>query len=350
VGDRTAVSFLLKKESDNFDQKLGRRTSKNLFLKRLYISMSYKPIGLLYDNWSGNTGDQAIGLSLKLLMKEFNFRYEEIQIENFDQNNYSVIIVGGGLLLRQTPNSTYDHYKVKGHHILNSMGIYQNPLDLNYLNDYQYVSVRSQGDQQIVGSLKIPVHVVPCTTLLLTDLNNFPIQPLSPSLCIHLLPGAFSDNRTEFIEWVKSLPYHIYFLPITHYNNDISYMQSFCANIPNAICYPKMTPMEIFTLLGKFTYVISCSLHGAIFAYKHNVPFTLLSPSHDRKMEFFMKDRHLESYLFTDLVSLKKSFELLTKSRPNYTDLIKKDLAVLDEHKLKIKTCLENSLQKGLTF
>ena len=303
--------------------------------------MSHKPIGLLYDNWSGNTGDLAIGISLKLLMDEFNFPYEEIQTTTFNQNKYSIVIIGGGLLIRTKLDIQYDIYRVNGRHILNSMGIHQHPLDLNYLNNYEYVTVRSQGDKEKIRYLKIPVHVVPCTTLLLKDLTNFPIQPLSPSLCIHLLPGTFAKNKNEFIEWANSLPYHIYFLPITHYCNDISYMESLQTKISNAVCYPKMSPMEIFTLLGKFNLVISCSLHGAIFAYAHNIPFLLFNPVHDRKMEFFMKDHNLESHLFTDFNSLRQSFELLIRSPPDYTDLIKKDFMTLDEHKSRMRKILE---------
>ncbi len=303
--------------------------------------MSIKPIGLLYDNWSGNTGDLAIGMSLKLLMEEWGFIYEELPSGSYDANKYSIIIVGGGLLIREAPNSVYDIYKVKGQQILNSMGIHNAPIDLNYLNDYKYVTVRSHGDKAKLDYLDVPVHVVPCTTLLLKDLEHFDIQPSSPSLCIHLLPGALGESRVELIEWCRSLPYNIYFLPITHYNNDISYMESFKVNIPNAVCYPKMSPMEIFTVLGKFNYVISCSLHGAIFAYVHKIPFVLFNPSHDRKMEYFMKDRHLESYLFNDFHSLKKCFESLVNSPPNYDASIELDFSVLKEHKLKIKSILE---------
>jgi hypothetical protein len=66
-----------------------------------------------------------------------------------------------------------------------------------------------------------------------------------------------------------------------------------------------------------------------------------LNPVNDRKMKFFMKDRHLESYLFNDFVSLKQSFELLTKCSPNYTDSLKKDLITLNEHKTRMKMSLE---------
>lgn len=117
-------------------------------------------------------------------------------------------------------------------------------------------------------------------------------------------------------------------------------MQSFCSQIPNAICYPKMSPLEIFTLLGRFSYIISSSLHGAIFAYKHKVPFLLHDRQEDPKMSYFMKDRKLENYLFTDVSSLKKTFNSLEASHPDYDNLLAVDLA-----KLELKACLISALK-----
>jgi hypothetical protein len=186
-----------------------------------------KPIGILYDNWSGNTGDAAIGLSLKLMMEELELPYEEISLSSpIDVDKYTIIIVGGGLLLGYHPHEMYDHYKIKGKHILNAVGIYEeDSTNLQYLEQYSYITVRSHGDRETLNYLRVPIHVVPCTTLLLSDLPNFEIIPDPNSVCIHLLPGMFSHVQSEFIDWVCSLPYTIYFLPITHYCDDLGYME-----------------------------------------------------------------------------------------------------------------------------
>jgi hypothetical protein len=305
-------------------------------------------VGILYDNWSGNTGDQAIGISIKQILDELKIDYEEIDTTNFCKEKYVTIIVGGGLLIgRSEIDHMYNIYKVPGNNILNTMGIHDDPTPLEYLNEYEYVSVRSEGDRQRIHYLKTPVYIMPCPTMLLQDLKDFSIYPKAPSICFHLLPWVFQENKQEFIEWAKTLPYNIYFLPVTHYCDDKTYMDSLCAHIPNAVCYPNMKPLEIFTLLGRFTYVVACSLHCAIFSYVHKVPFLLLDNPYDRKMEFFMKDRGLETYLFKDLIAAQKGIASLEREAPDYTTILEKDFSALCEHKARLKVSIEKIIDKS---
>ena len=57
-------------------------------------------IGILYDNISGNTGDVAIGLSTKKILKELKISFDELIPGRFNPNNYEHIIIGGGYLIR----------------------------------------------------------------------------------------------------------------------------------------------------------------------------------------------------------------------------------------------------------
>ena len=45
-------------------------------------------------------------------------------------------------------------------------------MDLDYLNEYQYVSVRSQGDRNKINYIN-NVKITPCTTMLLKDKLDF---------------------------------------------------------------------------------------------------------------------------------------------------------------------------------
>ena len=167
--------------------------------------------------------------------------------------------------------------------------------------------------------------------MLLEDLEDIPITPKKPSLGIHLLPYLLNaDEEKRFIEWISSLPFTVYFIPITHYNQDYVYLRNLNLKIKNSVIVPMMNPLEIYTFIGKLDYFISSSLHGGIFSYKHNVPFILLN--YNEKMHFFMKDRGLERYTFTNFDEMKTVFTGLLMDNPDYSEKISRDLDVLHKH------------------
>ena len=292
-----------------------------------------KKVGILYDNISGNVGDQAIGISVREMLAEMGVDYEELVPGRFNPGDYRTIIIGGGYLLQPSPNFFYDKFRVPGKHILNCCGIVHSPDDLQYLNDYLYVTVRSKGDRQKLSCLSREVTVVPCTTMLLKDLPHFDLKIQKPSIGVQLWEGVVAEE--SFVEYLSNQPFHIYFLPITHYNRDFAYLARLSQKVKNSTLLPILRPEEIYTVIGNFDYFVCGSLHGAIFAYVHNVPF-LLYNSQD-KQRFFMKDRRLDKYLFKSFAALKAKFEELQNSKPDYSTALANDFKVLQEHKLKIK-------------
>ena len=292
-----------------------------------------KKVGILYDNISGNVGDQAIGISVREMLAEMGVDYEELVPGRFNPGDYRTIIIGGGYLLQPSPNFFYDKFRVPGKHILNCCGIVGSPDDLQYLNDYLYVTVRSNGDKQKLSCLSREVTVVPCTAMLLKDLPRFDLKIQKPSIGVHLWEGVVDEEA--FVEYLSKQPFHIYFLPITHYNRDFTYLERLSQKVKNSTLLPILKPEEIYTVIGNFEYFICTSLHGAIFAYVHNVPFVLYD-SQD-KQRFFMEDRKLDSYLFRSFDELKARFEELQNSKPDYSTALANDFKVLQEHKLKIK-------------
>jgi hypothetical protein len=112
-------------------------------------------------------------------------------------------------------------------------------------------------------------------------------------------------------------------------------MERLSQKVKNSTLLPILRPEEIYTVIGNFDYFICVSLHGAIFAYVHNVPFVLYES--DDKQRFFMEDRKLDSYLFRNSDELIAKFGELQNSKPNYSPVLANDFNVLQEHKLKIK-------------
>jgi len=292
-------------------------------------------VGILYDNISGNTGDVAIGISVKKILKELKVEFEELVPGRSNPSDYKTIIIGGGHLLRPSPDAYYDSFKVKGMHILNAVGVVGYPDDLHYLNEYLYVTFRSNGDKNKVSYIKKDCYVVPCTSMLLEDIKEVPVKIEKPCVGIHLLPNQFSaEDEIKFRNWISRLPFMVYFIPITHYNNDYSYLEKLSRNMKNVELLPKMGALEIFTIIGKFSFFISCSLHGAIFAFVHNVPFILYDTE---KMRFFLEDRKLSRYLFSSLEEMMRLFDNLVKNPPDYSKKLELDKLVLRNHIKNIK-------------
>jgi hypothetical protein len=295
-----------------------------------------KRIGILYDNISGNIGDQAVGISLMSMLHEMGIEFEELGIGRFNPQDFQTIIIGGGSLLRPSPDYIHDKFRVPGPHILNCCGIGGSPDNLQYLNDYLYLRVRSSGDKRKLSYLTKDVKVVPCTTMLLTDLPDFDWKVYKPSVGVNLGAGVVEEE--PLVEYLSSLPFMIYFLPITHYNHDFDYLAKLNQRTKNSFLLPILTPEEIFTLIGRFDYFISGSLHGAIFAYVHGVPFVLFGGPDARK--FFLADRGLDDYLFEDFAQLKAAFERLQNNKPIYLESLQRDFRTLADHKKTIRDIL----------
>jgi len=300
-----------------------------------------KKIGILYDNISQNTGDLAVGLSIKKILRKIKVHYTELIPGKSNPDEYDRIIIGGGLLLRKKGDFFYDKFRIRGSHILNCVGIYDHPHDLNYLEKYTYLSVRSTYDAKQLDYLKKQVSVVPCTSLLLKDLPvNLKIK--HPALGIHCINA---DNFYEILTIINKYAgnFHIYLLPITHYNYDFDFQEKLyklaSVNKKNKIFQlPILNPLEIFTIIGKFDYFISYSLHGALFAYAHNVPFLLWNNPTDKKMIAFMNDRNLTNTFTAE--QLENKLEQLLNSKNDYSKLFRKDIERINNHITILKSLL----------
>jgi len=295
-----------------------------------------KKVGILYDNISGNTGDVAVGISVRNLLNEIGVEFEELVIGRFNPLDYHTIVIGGGSLLRPGPDYIHDKFRIQGKHVLNCCGINGFPDDLYYLNQYLYLTVRSQGDKNKLNYLSKNVDVVPCTTMLLKDLKEFDLKIDNPSIGIHLSGGIVDEKSV--IDYLAKLPYKLYFLPITHYNYDYKFLLKLSSYIKNSVMLPILSPSEIFTLIGKFNYFISSSLHGAIFAYVHNVPFVLYGGP-DARINFLL-DRGLEKYIFESVDQLKATVDSILNSKISYLEKLNKDLLTLEDHRKKLKEIL----------
>ena len=205
------------------------------------------------------------------------------------------------------------------------------------MKNYSYLTVRSNGDKEKLSYLKKEINVIPDTTMLLEDVHiDHKIKP--HSIGVHIDPSFLSEEQEEeFSNWISSLGFTIYFLPITHYSNDYNYMSKLSKETKNSVLLPILKPQEIFTIIGKFNFFITCSLHGAIFSYVHNKPFIA---ANIEKIKFFMVDRKLEKYLFSNYSEIKENLEKIISNPVDYSKKISNDKKKLTEHIEKLKKIL----------
>jgi GT2 family glycosyltransferase len=262
-------------------------------------------VGLLWDSVSPNMGDRAIGLVLGRALTTRGF--EPHVIDPFspgDMSSLATVIVGGGELIRSPGDPYYDVFRAEGPCILNTVGVLDGA-ETGYLKDYALVSVRSQADRELLGFGE----VVPCLTMLMGDHLEPPLDPIQlPADAIGIQVNfAFADGCFDLVGWLRRQDMGpVVFLPLTHYNADHLLMQSLHRNLPGSTLLPRLSPDDAFRIIGGLRGLVTCSLHGALFAYAQHVPFMAL----DRipKIRAFLDDRNLSHVGFDQAMALVSGF------------------------------------------
>lgn len=295
------------------------------------IKSHEKNVGLLYDSISLNTGDIAIGIALSQQLEKRGIIPEIIDPYAINTNAYTAIIIGGGQLLRDPGDEFYDKFRIKGKHILNSVGV-SGSKDFKYLNNYLFVSTRSSYESQILedGS-DVKVSTIPCTTTLLeSDRYTIPGLKREPNeriVGIHLVPDVLT-MCPNIIQIINDIPHKKVFIPFTHYNQDASFMRNLPIDKSNAIMLDKLTPLELHSVMSQMDYVIVSSLHASIFAYSQNIPFISM---YQKKAYDYFKDRNLEKYIYKNQEQLTDLIKYVESTHIDMNKQILKDKKIVNE-------------------
>lgn len=242
------------------------------------------------------------------------------------------VIIGGGELIRTVGDPFYDRFRRRGPNILNAAGVWTNADDLDYLNEYQFVSARSSIEVEALRKWVPSAELLPCTTTLLqSDHFEIPgIEPGEPVVGIHMVPHSLRLIE-NLIPLINAIPYKKVFIPFTHYNSDASFMKNLPFDKSNSVMLDTLDPLQLHSVISQMNYVIVSSLHASIFAYSQNVPFASV---HQKKAAFYFEDRGLGDHLVSDDTSLKSMIERLDADRFDFTESIDKD-------KLQVRAAFE---------
>lgn len=286
-------------------------------------------VGVLYDSLSPNTGDRAIGLAVSQELARHGVAPAEMlapfgEVRTAEQ----LTIVGGGELIRPVGDPFYDRFRPAGPAVLNSAGVWPDADELEYLREYRLVSARSSLEVDVLRSAAPDAELVPCTTTTLEseryDIPGLPDDG-EPVVGIHVVPHTLS-LCPELVEAVNAIPHRKVFIPFTHYNHDDDFMRALPFDRSRAVDLPRLTPLQLHSVLGQMTYVVVSSLHATLFAYSQNVPFATVAQN---KVVNYLRDRGLEDLVYRDTDSLTGVVRRLEEDAPDFSTLVERDKAAV---------------------
>jgi uncharacterized coiled-coil protein SlyX len=296
-----------------------------------------KPVGLLLDSVSNNIGDQAIGLVMRRFLERKAIPYQRVDPFSFHAEDYSSLIIGGGELIRPSGDPFYDRFRVPGPNILNVMGVYQ-PDQVEYLNDYRLVTVRSEGDKKALSPVVANVKVRPCVTLAMGEYLEGAENPLVAET---ILPGetiglhfnlAIAHLIPSLLPAIQSLSrqYKLVLFPFTLYQQDDRILDAIRKWVPDVPVSPLRDPADVYRAIGRMRALVCVSLHGTIFAYAQNVP-VLAFPTVP-KISYFLEERGLGQYLFSAVDEMLAKLETMLAAPPDFSSAAAQDKLTVQEH------------------
>lgn len=276
---------------------------------------------LLFDSVSPNTGDIAIGIAGAQVFESIGVKSRVV--DPFSPTTPTPLVIGGGELIRTSGDFFYDKFRAQGPHILNAAGVWSNADDLSHLSSYSFVSTRSSREAEVVARWRPDVSVLPCaTTLLTSDHYKIPgVEEGEPLVGIHVVPHSLRLIE-DIVQIVDSIPHKKVFIPFTHYNADLSFMQQLPFDRSNSVTLGRLEPLQLHSILGQLTYSLVSSLHASIFSYSQNVPFASV---YQKKTQFYFDDRGLGDHLVSTSGEVRAMLERLENEEFDFSSLVEKD-------------------------
>ncbi len=304
--------------------------------------MSPAVVGLLYDSVSPNTGDWAIGIAVAQELARHGITRTEV-LDPFTavDARERLVVVGGGDLIRPVGDPFYDRFRVPGPAVLNAAGVWPDADRLDHLKDYRLVSARTSAEVDHLRSVVPHAELLPDTTVTLesehVEIEGLPTD--EPVVGVHVVPHTLRQCP-ELVDAIDAIDHPKVFIPFTHYNYDDSFMKALPFDRSRAIDLPRLTPLELHSVIGQMSYVVVSSLHATFFAYAQGVPFVTVD---QRKVRDFLADRDLTEWLYSDDVSLRDAIARVTQEPPALAERVARDRAAVHDAFARIASFAEET-------
>jgi glycosyltransferase involved in cell wall biosynthesis len=252
-------------------------------------------IGLLWDSISDNMGDHAIGLVLQRALNAHGLPTRIVDPFTPLHHDLAMLVVGGGELIRTPGDPFYDAFRVPGKHILNTVGVLDGT-GTEYLADYRMVTSRSRSDHARLSRGEVyPDLALLFGDYLSSESTSLAVDIPNDALGIHVMPSQ-PEGLLVFADWLRKVDVGpIVWLPVTHYANDEALMRMLAGHVPGSVLLPKLSPDDIFRVIGCLRLLVTSSFHGMLFAYAQDVPFISIQQS--AKLGYFLNERRLQAHM-----------------------------------------------------
>jgi hypothetical protein len=322
-----------------FARVCNRRACPGLYILSPMAGAT-KTIKVLFDSVHDNTGDRAVGAALLVFAASRGAEIESLNpLRPSNLEAGQPVVIGGGELIHAPGDPFYDAFRLEGPHILNTVGL-ASGVGLEFLEQYEYVSVRSSLDRSLVDSVRPDAVVVPCIS---TDLEpSEPPEELSPNTVLAHVHSNMAHHIPTIAGVLEELSgsYEIKWISLTPYAGDRATMLRLGATMSNppVVVDRAAGPRQKIAVISKAKLLICASLHGAIFAHANNVPFVVYAQP--PKVRAFLEDRGLEYLGFTDEASLRLALEKALSGSLDFSHSIEQDKKRLAEHKERLAELL----------
>jgi hypothetical protein len=222
------------------------------------------------------------------------------------------LVIGGGEVLAPLDNPYHRLFRRKGRHVLCSVGVFAGAEDLGYLNEYEFVSVRTGRDRELVreaGGPDAPVFACP---------GNL-VRPEPSHIDASGRIGVAFSHLKDYA-WLEALDGPVLAFPwrrdmagLAH-RDDIETATRIARTTGGDLLRPGLTPGQLLEVIGQLDMFIGQTLHGAIWAYQAGVPF--LVHGYAPKVRYWAGERDLMDRVFDDPGEVPSLVACLEKPDP----------------------------------
>lgn len=278
------------------------------------------------------------------------------------------VVVGGGEIVNAPGDPYSDAYRILGGHVLNAAGV-TTQLGLEYLKDYEYVSVRSTRDLRAVEAVvgKAKAHVVPPTSMAIApeDFKDIEVGSQFPKDVRPHGDGATRSEKVQKRPVVVSLTADmaaqvpslfrvlaeideggVVFCPMHHTLDRVLLHLRIGAEmgrIPEVRVFGRLGAAVQF--VAGASLVVSASYLAVVWAYRFGVPF--LGWGKDPAIEAFLADRGLEKWAFFQARELEDKLALAQSGFEDTSSLVKDDLQKLGAHADRMAEVLAEAVHES---
>lgn len=305
-------------------------------------------VGVLYDSFSNNIGDQAMLDANRLLLARHGFHdVRTVDLFSPDPQEFSAVVVGGGELIRPEGDIFYDRFRQADATALVAAGVWETADNLDYLRNYDFVTARTHKERDVLRQYVPDAGVMPCPTMALPMDDRTVTLDEAGLIGVHLVPAAVRAVPS-LMDRVNAIAGRKVMVPFTRYLADRSFMSALPVGNEDNIWLPDtLTPVQMRGAVAQLGFVVASSLHLTLFALSAGVPFVSYAQP---KVAAYLKDRGLEQLIFDDDASLERALEAARDVKGELLRIAQTEREAVDDEYARLARILRDRADQRVTI